>query len=145
MNEQSITTEIRKFIADKVRNGEIVNVDWVTTEFIARKGEIHGEHFHFFLTCARKVIREIVSRVIGKYDARPITDAQIVLPGFDHLQVAYTVSRGSEVVLVPVDQCSDGELLSRADEFDTMAKGCMKHAAELRQFVRMRPDSERAA
>lgn len=43
-----------------------------------------------------------------------------------------------EIVLVPIHQLSDSELLGRAAEYDDMAKGCHKHALEIRGYVRAR-------
>ena len=141
MNEQSVSDEIRKFIADKIDRKEPVIVSWITTEILERKSNVEGADAPFYLTCARKFIRDVVSRVIGKYDGKPnAVDAQIVLPGFEYLQRAYTVMRAGEVTLVPVDMLIDHELISRAKEYEEMAKGCRRHAYEIREFVRSRSE-----
>lgn len=43
--------------------------------------------------------------------------------------------RDGDVVIVPVDQCTDDELKARAAQLDEMAKGCMAHALEIREYV----------
>lgn len=135
---ESVTAEIRKFISDKIAAGETVVVEWLTQEVVSAKAAIEGDDLPFYRVCAYAHVKDIVKRCVGKYDARPETNRQIVLPGFDHLQEAYTVRRNDEIVLVPISQLSDSELLDRAAEYDDMAKGCHKHALEIRGFVRAR-------
>ncbi len=146
MNEQSVTDEIRKFVADKIDNKEVVIVGWITTEMLERKSRVEGADAPFYLTCARKFIQDVVRRVIGKYNSSPnAPDSQIVLPGFEYLQQAYTVDRDDVVTLVPVDMLTDQELIARAKEYEEMAKGCRRHAYEIREFVRTRSEQRGAA
>lgn len=144
MDETSITTEIRKFIADKIASGAIVHVDFLTAEIIAGKDAIDGDDLPFYRTCAHTHVRKIVKRCVGKYDVKPSTDRQLTLDGFEHLQRAYTVQRGGETVLVPVDQCTNAELLARAAEYVTMAKGCRDHATEIHAYIEARADEAAA-
>lgn len=141
MNEQSITTEIRKFIADKISNNEAIVIPWLITEILDRKNDIGGNDLPFYLTCTRKAVSEIVRKCVGKYDTTPANDAQIVLPGFDHLQVAYPVERNGQQILVPVNQLSDDELEQRAKEYDTMARSCRLHAREIRDYLKARREA----
>jgi hypothetical protein len=139
MDETSITAEVRKFIADKIDNKQTIQIEWLTQEIINSKNDIEGADVPFYVVCARKSVKEIVKRCVGKYDAmKPQTDEQILLPGFDHLQVAYTVERGGGIVLVPVEMLSDGELEARALEYEAMAKGCRDHAREIRKYIKER-------
>ncbi len=138
MSEGSIFTEVRKFIADKIDNGETIVVAWLANEFVSSKSGIEGEDAEFYRECALLQLRDIVRRCVGKYDAKPVTNAQLILKGFEHLQVAYTVPRGAQIVLVPVNQLTDAELLDRAAEYDLMAKGCKAHAREIRSYVETR-------
>ena len=138
MSDTSVTAEVRKFIADKIANGETIVVDWLTHEIINSKGAIEGDDAEFYRVCAYKHIRDVVRACVGKYDAKPITDEQLTLEGFEHLQVAYTGPRGDQIVLVPVNQLTDAELLDRAAEYDVMAKGCKSHAREIRSYVETR-------
>ncbi len=139
METPNITTEVRKLIADNTANGEQTKVPWVTQEILDRHSAIEGEDAPFYLVCARAHIKDIVRACIGKYDsAEPANDKQLVLAGFEHLQIAYTVERQGETTLVPVDQLTDVELLARAAEYDDMAKSCRAHAREIRKYVESR-------
>lgn len=138
MSETSIYPEVRKIIADKIEAGEVVVIDWLTHEIIAGKDGIEGPDTEFYRVCAFIHVKDVVRRCVGKYDSKPATDRQLTLPGFDHLQVAYTVMRHGDIVLVPVDQLTNEEIEARALEYEAMAEGCRAHARELRSYRRER-------
>lgn len=138
MSEASISTEVRKFIADKIENGDTIVVAWLANEFVSSKSGIEGDDAGFYRDCAILQLKGIIRSCIGKYDAKRVTDAQLTLDGFEHLQRAYTVMRADQVVLVPINQLSDSELLARADEYDVMAKSCRDHAREIRSYIAAR-------
>lgn len=139
MSQESIRTELRKFIDDKIARGEPTPVNWVTREFMERKGDIEGGDVHFYLTCAEFFIKRLVKECIAKYDSKSgKVEQQIVLPGFAYLQVAYTVQRQGETVLVPLQQVTDVELEARAAEFVESAKGLRHHAREIRDYIAAR-------
>ena len=135
---ESLYSDVRDFIQSKLDAGMILRAEWVTAEIIAAKDEPECADADFYLICARNHISEIVKRCIGKYSPKPVTDEQLKLPGFEHLQKAYQVERDGVRFLVPTDALSDAELLARADEYDAMAAGCTGHALELRDFVERR-------
>lgn len=135
----SIYTEVRKFVQDRVEAGVITRVEWLTSEYLAGKSDISGGDVPFYRVCALAHVNDVMKRCVGKYDAKPSkADQQLILPGFDHLQKAYTVSRDGAMLLVPVDLLTNEELLARAEEYDAMAKGCRDHAREIREFVSTR-------
>lgn len=142
----SLYSDVRKFIQSKLDAGLILRAEWVTAEIIAGKQEPECDDADFYLICARNHIAEVVKRCIGKYSAKPATDAQLTLTGFEHMQKAYQVERDGARLLVPTDLLTDSELLARAEEYDAMAIGCRAHARELRDFVERRsPDQSTAA
>lgn len=138
MQESSIYPEVRKIIADKVHQGEVVVIDWLTHEIISSKDGISGSDLDFYRVCAFTHVKDVVKRCVGKYDSKPTTDRQLTLDGFEYLQVAYTVARDEQIVLVPVNQLSDDEIEARAKAYDDMADGCKAHARELRSYKRIR-------
>lgn len=138
MAETSIYGEVRKIIADKISRQEVVIIDWLTHEIVSGKAGIEGPDADFYRVCAFTHVKDVVKRCVGKYDSKPESDRQLVLSGFEYLQVAYTVVRNGDVVLVPVDMLTDDEIEGRAQVFEEMAKGCKAHAMELRKFKRSR-------
>ncbi len=143
----NLYSEVRNFIQERLDAGIILRPEWVTAELLAGKSEPKCEDADFYLICARSHLAEVVKRCIGKYRSAPsaVSDAQLVLPGFEHLQRGYQVERGGVRVLVPTDILTDAELLARADEYDAMALGCRAHAKEIREFVDRRLQTKGAA
>lgn len=139
-SKTDVTAEIRSIVSDRINSGVIVRVEWLTTEILSMKSDIEGEDADFYIACGVDFIKDTVKRVVGDYrpKASATTDAQIVMDGFDHMQRAYTVDRDRETVLVPVHLLSDVEIEGRALELEAMAKGCILHARELREFLRLR-------
>ena len=142
MEEPSVISEIHKLIDDKISTGVVVNVDWVAAEILSAKKDINGEDAPFYRVCTFREVVRVAKRAIGKYEAADKTPEQIVLPGFKHLCKAYPMTRNGVVVLVPVTMCTDQELISRADQFEEMAKGCRAHAREIRSYIMHRQKGE---
>lgn len=144
MEDASITSEIHRLIDDKIATGVVVNVDWVAAEILSIKCNIEGEDAPFYRVCTYKEVVRLAKRAIGKYDAEDVTAEQLVLPGFKHLCRAYPLERDGLVALVPVTMCTSDELLARAAQLEEMAKGCVAHALEIREYVLARA-AEQAA
>lgn len=135
MSEHSVTDEIHALIDEKISSGVAVRADWVAAGILEIKNKIQGEDEPFYRVCAYRDIVRIAKRVIGKFEVTDTTPEQLVLPGFKHLCKAYPMNRDGDVVLVPVTQCTDAELLARAEQLDDMAKGCRAHAREIRSYI----------
>lgn len=130
MIRDSIYSQVRDLVRDRIASGVIVHADWITSEIVQKYSDIEGEDASFYQLCARNHIREIVRSVIEK-------SGEASRPGFDRLRDAYLVSRHGRSVLVPLDLLTDEELQARADELEKMAKGCRGHAAELMRIARV--------
>lgn len=140
INEDSIYTAVRKFVSDKIDAGLAVRHDWIAAEFMGVHCNIDGADAEIYRYCTRLQIQRIATKCIGKYEANEAiaVDEQILLPGFDRLQRAYPVERDGHRITVPIYQLTDDELLTRAAEYDEMARGCRVHAKEIRAYVRKR-------
>jgi len=141
--KDSIYTEVRGLVEDRLASGVIIRAEWLTSEVLHRHSDIEGEDVWFYQLCARSHVQDIVKRVIAKYgdsDEQAVAEAdtQLVLPGFTHLRQGYLVIRNDERVLVPVDLLTSDELETRAAEYEQMARGCKAHAVEIRKFLEVR-------
>lgn len=134
MQTDSLYSEVRSFIQDRLDAGVILRSEWVITEFLADKAVPDCEDADFYLLCASSHVAEVVKKCIGKYKSKPVSDAQLVLTGFEYMQKAYQVERAGVRLLVPTDLLTDDELDARADEYEAMAVGCRAHAREIRAF-----------
>lgn len=139
MNEDSITPAIHKLIDDRIASGALVHVPWVASAILSERSDISGSDAPFYRDATFKEVVRLVKRAIGKYEeADDTTPSQLLFPGFRHLVKAYSFERAGERVLVPVQECSDDELASRADELEKQALGCRAHAREIREFMTAR-------
>lgn len=142
---KDLYSECRKFVQDRIEQSAVLRTDWLAAEFLETKGEVFGEAVPFYRACAVNVVTDTMKRCVGKYDSRPErADDQLILPGFDHLQKAYTVVRDGVNVLVPIDMLTDDEMVARAKEYDAMAVGCRAHAREIREYLSSRRDGAAA-
>lgn len=133
-----LSREIADLITATLETGTQVQKDWIAAQVMAAHPDIYGDDAAFYTVLAKQQIDEKVRAQIGKFKPTAEQSAQLTLPGFDYLQKAYFLTREGENVIVPVDQCSDFELLARAREYEEMAKGCRSHAREIREYVTAR-------
>lgn len=143
MNKDSVNSEIAAIIDRRIAAAQPVPVTWVIHEFMANHDQITGPDKDFYRLTAYSYVKDAAKRMIGKFDDVEAETARL-LPGFDHLRIAYTVNRNGESVLVPVDQCSDDELIERAEMFERGAVALRGHAKEIRTFVGVRGATQRA-
>lgn len=129
-----------KLIADKIAQGEEVQMEWAVHELIKQQGTISGAGKGFYALCAREFVYRVVKKAVDKYESESSAEdgAQKNLEGFDYLQVAYTVARDDVRVLVPIDLITDEELEKRAEEYDRQAIGMQGHAQEIRNYIAAR-------
>lgn len=138
----SIYTEVRKFVQDRVDRGVITRVDWMTSEYLGTKEKVEGDDVPFYRACALAHVNEVMKQVVGKFDSKKaVSDSQLLFPGFTQMKKAYTVHRDGIKLLVPVELLSDDEIDQRASEYDEMAQGCRDHARELREFKAARREA----
>lgn len=106
---------------------------------ILRGKPLSGAHADFYRAFARKqligTVTQMIRRVGMRDDPAP---AQLAFPGHTRLVKSYPVRRNGERALVPLSQCSDGELHEHIALLKKQAKGCDNHAAELEDYIRNR-------
>jgi hypothetical protein len=141
--------DLTKLIVDLINaaleRGEIARRDLIVDRILAEHSEVYGDDAPFYIELAKTAIEGKISKHIGKFAQDPREYVQLVLPGFDYMTKAYPVEREGEHMIVPVDQCTDVELLARAMEFDQMAAGLKLHAREIREYVRARAEERGGA
>lgn len=138
MKKETIRGEIAAIVARRLKKDEAVPVNWVVHEFLNKHDRISGKDVEIYRVAAYSYVRDQAKRVIGKFDTAIDPEQMDLLPGEEHIRTAYSIRRGEEFALVPTDQCTDDELLARADDFVRNAKGLEAHAADLRRYVGVR-------
>lgn len=145
MQRETIRGEISEIVLRRLSEGRPVPVTWVCHEFLNKHNRVEGEDVDLYKLAAYSYARDIAKRVIGKFDTSEETGQMDLLPGEEHIRTAYSIKRGDEFVLVPTEQCSDQELLARANEFERNAKGLRAHARDLRRYVGVRRVTDKVA
>jgi hypothetical protein len=145
VDSPNLTAEIHALIDQQIIDGKAAEVDSITAAVTKRHKEIRGSDKDFWLNLAYPTLRDTVRGCIGKYRETPkaSTEPQLMLPGWKKLQRAYFMTRKDRFGdmidrVVPIDQCTDDELLVRAGEYRTNAAGLVEHAQELEQYVARR-------
>jgi hypothetical protein len=133
-----------KLIASKIAAGETVHMAWAVQEILQGQGQINGDGVPFYKLCAREHMYRVVKKAVDKYDQTEPdhTQPELIFKGYHFLQVAYTVERNQEIQLIPIDLISDAELLARANQFETQARGLKAHAEEIKRYVLERGRAE---
>ena len=135
MDEQNIRSEMHKIAQERIDAGLITGLDEIVHGVLDGRSNIDGGDAPFYRVHTFQDLKRIAKSVVGKYETKETTADELLLPGFKHLCKAYPMMRDNAVVIVPVDMCSDDELLARAAQLDDMAKGCMAHALEIREYL----------
>lgn len=135
MDEQSIRSEMHKLAQERIEAGEVTSLDQIVRAVLDERPNIEGEDAPFYRVHAFDDLKRIGKSVVGKYAPNDTTSDELLLPGFKHLCKAYSMMREGEVVIVPVNLCTDDELRMRAVQLDEMAKGCIAHANEIREYM----------
>ena len=132
MNSTAIVRQVTQRLLEQ---REIVSVKSVVQAVLEQKSDIYGDDLPFYQRFAIEEIKRQAKKAMSIYKPKAETDKQLVLDGFEHLQIAYPMVREGEYLLIPTDLCTDEELLARASEYGQMARGCLAHQKEIRGFV----------
>jgi len=140
--KSSIAKEVEVLVQNKIDKHQVVKVAWVTKEVVLKHDGIRGVDREWYQVCAYAHVRDVVGEVARRYKVTPKeeSDTQILLPGFERLQVAYTITRGEESQIVPVDMLTHEERKAKSAELRRMGSGCFLHADEMDRY-----DQERGA
>ena len=136
LGPKELEQQAHKLIAQKIEDGESVQMHWAVTEFLNLQPEITGPGEAFYQLAARDYAYRLIKKAVDKHDrsSKP-GDGQMILDGYEFLQKAYTVDRDGERQLVPIDLVTNLELLKRAADYRKMGDGCYAHAREIEQYV----------
>ena len=138
-NIKDIRAFIGKYVSDKVEAGELVNQTWATTDILSKYDGIQGDDKDFYLITARQWVNDEVKSSIKRFDDDSAGEnSQYVLDGFDHLRQAYPIKRGGVRCIVPIEQCTNDELLAKAQEHYSLAEANVQHGDEIVQYVESR-------
>jgi hypothetical protein len=141
MKTDALQRKIRAIIEKALEDDQDVVAAWVAHQVIREHPRITGKDKDFWLAVGSREIRGAVQRAVSSYKVKPsmdVADAQLLMPGFRHLQKAYLIAREDEQKVVRTDRMTDQELVEKAGELQVMAAGCVEHASEITRYLARR-------
>lgn len=133
-----LTQEIRAIVHTRIQRKERIQPNWITQDIINTHPLIEGEDSDFYLCLGRETIREQVRKQISRFKLTPDKavniNQQLVLPGYERLQVFYLIESDGEQIAIPLEQMSDAQRQAKIDELRAMGSGCYQHARELERY-----------
>jgi hypothetical protein len=139
-SQKDLDLEITKLIDTSIEQGDIVAALWVTQTILSKHSAIEGEDTPFYGLCAYEHVRESVRKVTRRYktDPRAEADTQIVMDGFERLQVAYMVDRGGDQFIIPTPRCKRSQMVAKARELERIMNGVSQHLREMLRYIEQR-------
>jgi hypothetical protein len=141
--------EAVEIIDGALSQGQTIAPDWITNAIVAAHplpDDFEGDDAEYTEICRWSHTRDVVRKAVGRFKANPKLeiDDQLTMPGWEHLQKGYLVTRDGEQQLVPVSHLRPMELERKAKEYEQMGRGCFAHAQEIRRYVRMLQEQDEA-
>ena len=132
---QGLIDEVQQIILDAANSGVIVRKLWLADQIIARHDIARDKEF--YMRCAHESIGDAIRRALADLrDSPEERDAreQLLMPGYQRLQISYPLERDGETAIVPIDQCSNAELKDKAALYRKLGRGCDLHAEEIDRY-----------
>lgn len=134
----NLVKEIASITDHLVKQGIALHPDWVTQKIQANHQNIEGEDSDFYTCVSKETIRDQVRKRINKFKISPErnseVDKQLVIPGFERLQLAYVIEINGEQIAIPLPVMTSAQRKAKAAELRAMGAGCYQHADELDRY-----------
>lgn len=146
MKERQIIAEVRSIIDRAVEQGEASPPQaWLVHSVVQAHQQIEGGDKDFYVCCAYGHVATCVRKALRLEKETEMQDnEELLLPGFKRLHRRYSVERGGEQRVVPVDAMTPRELRAKAQEYVGQARGLNEHADELIRYATQREAREAA-
>jgi hypothetical protein len=138
MMKDQIKSEILTTISSEKNKTVILKTNWIANSvmqkyFKSLPENNDGEMLRYLsiLQC-RALVRKIVAKNL---DGNGTDRRQFIMPGFEHLQNHYAVTREGEAVGVPLSNMTEKEIKAKSKEYRKMGDGNYAHARELDEYL----------
>lgn len=140
-SQSDLTIEIKQIIEQGLATHVATAASFIAMAVVARHplpSGWKGDHRDFAIVCIHNHVRSMVKDVLKTMKAADIGDPQMTMEGFSRLQKAYIIERNKDLTVVPIEQCSDEELLAKAAELRSKIEGMAEHEDEIHRYIRQR-------
>ncbi len=140
--DRDLLDEVCKIMDRATSQGHVPLADMLVQEVMSGWDEIPEsiQGWEWWTLCGYGHTRSVVRKATQARKASLDDNIQL-LPGFEHLQTFYSVSRNRKQCIVRLDLMTDDEIDAKCLEYETMSAGCLAHSKELRRYK----DERRAA
>lgn len=139
-SQQDLEREISDVIAAAIRQGNIVSTKWLTQFILSKHSEIEGPDTPFHTLCASEHVRDSVRTVTRRFKVSLTVAAnpQLVMDGFERLQVAYDVEHDGEQFVIPIRRIRRSQMVAKALEIQAQVDGGTRHVREIWRYIDLR-------
>ena len=144
MNRPNLDSEVKQVYEEMIEEHRETPSVWVITEIVNRHPGVEGEDSPWYIDRAYSDVSDAVERYVRRVKAsedQPAVEQEDLFPGYRRLQRRYVVTRSSAQIIVPVEDLTDEEVLSKIQEHKAQAEGHLLHAEELQRFLTERRQS----
>lgn len=140
-----LNQEIRTLVDARIQAKCAIHPDWITQEILNNHPDVDGDDSDFYLCVGKESVRSQVRQQINRFKLAPDkalhVDRQLVLPGYERLQVFYLIESEGEQVAIPLVRLSGSQRKAKIAELRAMGDGCYQHADELERYDAEHPAS----
>lgn len=143
-SRNDLVNEIRAISDGFLKKGIAMHPDWVTDEIMKSHDDINGEDADFYLLASREAVRDEVRKQINRFKLTPEkaldVDRQLVLDGFERLQIAYVIDISGTAVAISLKKMTSTQRRTKSAELRAMGAGCYQHADEIDRYDDLYPN-----
>lgn len=135
-----LSSEIRDAVTKHLNGTPVVPTEWVVNAIVQKHIKKAKRIPEYFRYCALAHTRDEVRKAVNRAKQSDIEseDEQLVLPGYQKLQIRYAIVRDGQPCFIRLEAMSDEEITAKARECDRMGRGCFKHRDELMGYLNER-------
>jgi hypothetical protein len=133
-----LSSEIREEITLRLNGKPEVPAEWIVNAIAQRHTKKATRLPEFFRFCTLEYLRSEVRKAVNRAKQADVEDEQLILPGYERLQVRYALERSGQACFVRLEAMTTQEIIAKAREYDRMGNGCFKHRDELMDYAQKR-------
>jgi hypothetical protein len=143
-SEKDVIKEVQTMIQTTLGRKVEVRAEWLSQAVISMHPGIEGKDKDFYLVCTFGQIRGLVRTEIRKQKLSEFGDGeeQPKLPGFEYVQMRYSIVRNGEPCIVPIERMTKEEVIQKARDLEKMQQTLRLHSAELWRYLAWREQHE---
>src|SRR5690242_16494126 len=135
MEAKDVVALVKETFASARDEGRVVLKSWLVQEVLSKRAPSAGDDAEFYEIAAHMTISDLVGREIRAHKANENDPNQVTLPGYEFIQLGYSIERDGRPCYVPIVEMTTVEIRSKASELLALARGANAHAMELLRFA----------